>query len=122
MRFFVLSLFSIFLSFSSYAADWTGFTDCGDYLVNGIARSDKNGIVIVVNEKTQSQISITVPISHEPILAPYLNKELKATLHFEKKSPGTKLSGTIIAIDSRNPNPLNPKDTGISLINKANCK
>lgn len=117
---FIPSLYLI--SSATFSQDWTGISDCGTYQVNGIARSTKKGLVIMVNEKTQSEITITTPILNETYLAPYVDKALKASVVFAKKSPGSKALGTIKEIESRVPNPLNPMDTGIKLISKAKCE
>jgi hypothetical protein len=122
MRFILVATILFSFSFHLLADDWTGITDCGSYLIRGITRSTKNGLIIVVNEKTQSEITILVPILNEAMLAPYIDRAITATVTVEKKLPGEKVRGTIQHIKSRNPNPLNPKDTGVSIITKADCK
>lgn len=108
---------------SLYAADWSGIADCGTYQVRGVVRApEKSGLHIVVNEKSQSEILVSVSIQDEAALAPYVDKAMEATMAFDKKSPGAKVKGSVKTINSRIPNPINPMDTGIKLISKAVCK
>lgn len=122
MSSFLLPIFLLLLSLPALAEEWTGFSDCGIYQVNGVARTTKNGLVIVVNEKTQSELIITVPILNEAKLAPYIDKALAANVVIEQKPSGPKFLATIKEIQSRIPNPLAPKDTGIKIISKVECK
>ena len=118
MRSLLLVFFLFTISASLFAEDWTGFSGCGTYEVSGTARSLKKSLVILVNEKSKSEMIINVPIINEPMLAPYLDKPILATLDFDK----SKSEGTVKIIKSRIPNPLNPMDTGIKLMSKADCK
>jgi hypothetical protein len=104
------------------AADWTGFQGCGLYQVRAIARSIKNIPMIVINEKTQSEIVLTLPIENEPTLAPYINRAFLAEVQIEKKMIGPNGKGIVKNIKTRLPDPLNPTDTGIKLITKSECK
>lgn len=118
-------LFCILLMISSSLfsqESWTGITVCGLYSAKGIVRSYKDGLVINVNEKTKSEIIISVPIMNEPKLAPYLNKAVEASIEFKKLTPHLKLLGTVTQIKSRLPNPIDPSDTGIKLISKGACQ
>jgi hypothetical protein len=118
----LLSLFLLTLSLPSLAEDWTGISDCGNYQVSGVVRSKKDGPVIVINEKTQSEITITLPIQNEAKVAPYINKAIAATISFERKPSRTEVVGIIKSIEVRIPNPLDPKDTGIKFLSKVECK
>lgn len=122
MRFIISITLILLNSPSVFSQDWTGISDCGTYKVSGVARSAKNGLVIVVNEKSKSEVTINVPLQNEALLAPYVDMALEASLIFTKKSQGSKVEGTIKEIKSRVPNPINPMDTGIKLISKAKCK
>lgn len=122
MRSLISITFTLLISSSLFAQDWTGISDCGVYQVNAVARSVKNGLVIIVNEKTKSEITISVPVQNEAYLAPYVDRAMTASVIFAKKSQGAKVEGTIKEIKSRIPNPINPMDTGIKLISKAECK
>lgn len=107
---------------ATLAQEWTGVSDCGLYQVNGVGRSTKAGLVLVVNEKTKSEFTISVPVTNEPFLAPYVDKAMEASVAISKKSLGSKIEGTIKEIKRRIPNPLDPMDTGVKLISKAACK
>lgn len=117
------TLLSSFLVCSSLGAqEWTGISSCGTYQVKGIARSTDKGLVIAVNEKSQSEIIIKVSVQNESFLAPYVDKAIEASVLFEKMPRGPIVEGTIKEIKSRIPNPINPLDTGTKLISKAPCK
>ena len=123
MRFFFF--IGLIFSFSPLlpAQDWAGFSGCGVYEVRGVARMLKKHLVIVVNEKSQSEITIAVPLKNELFLAPYLDNSLWASVEFQKnKTKKQNLEGLIKEIKSRIPNPLAPDDTGIKLISKVECK
>jgi hypothetical protein len=85
-------------------------------------RSSKNVLVVVVNEKTKSEIVITVPIPNEALLAPYIDKPIVAKLAINSKASGAHIWGTIQEIQARVPNPLSNSDTGMQLIAKTECK
>jgi hypothetical protein len=118
----LLPTFLLFLSTLSLADNWTGVSDCGTYQVKGIGRSSKNGPIIVVNEKTQSEIIITLPIPNEAILAPYVDRSFVAIVQIDEMTSGPKMKGLIQEIKTRIPDPLTPNDTGIKMISKAKCK
>jgi hypothetical protein len=122
MRSLIFITLTLFISSPLLAQDWTGISDCGVYQVNAVARSVKSGLVIIVNEKTKSEITISVPVQNEAFLAPYVDKAMSASVVFSKKAQGSKAEGSIKDIKSRIPNPINPMDTGIKLISKARCK
>lgn len=123
LTFLISTLFSICsLSSSALALDWTGISNCGTYQVKGVGRLSDKGLMIVVNEKSQSEVTIIVPIENEAFLAPYVDKAMEASVLFTAKPKGSKAEGIIKEIKSRIPNPINPKDTGIKFISKAACK
>lgn len=121
MRFLGLTITLLFLSVPSLAQDWTGISDCGRYTVRGVGRTIQHAAVIVVNEKSESEIIVHVPIINEAYLAPYDNRALIATVLIPKISQGSSVEGIIEAIGERIPNPLNPQDTGIRLVEKTAC-
>jgi hypothetical protein len=112
----------LFLSLPIQAQSWSGVSECGLYQVKGVVHSNPNGPVIVVNEKSQSEIIISVPLTNEAKLAPYLNRAMVATIQVLKKPIAQSFSATIKAIQSRIPNPLSPQDTGIKIISKEKCQ
>lgn len=114
---------SIFLLlFLPLAHAWTGISDCGLYEVRAIARSTPKGLVMVVNEQSQSQFTIILPITNEATLAPYIDKPLTASVLFEKKYSTASTLGIVQKIEDRIPNPLLPLDTGLKLMTKGRCK
>lgn len=119
---FIAILYAPFFSSAAIAQEWTGLSGCGIYQVDGVGRSTKEGLVLVVNEKTKSEFTINVPIKNELFLAPYVDKTMHASVEISKKSLGSKIEGTIKEIKRRIQNPLDPMDTGVKLISKAACK
>jgi hypothetical protein len=119
----VIAYFALVTSTTLHGEGWMGSIECGQYEAKGIVRSINNELHIVVNEKTQSEIIITVPIQNEATLAPYVNMPVAAKVEFlNKPVKKEKLSGTVKEIKARVPNPLNPADTGIKLLSKEKCK
>lgn len=98
-------------------------TECGEYNVRAVVRAKKDGMVIVVNEKTQSEHTIALPVQEQAKLGAYMEKPASITLLLTSPFNGTRgYSNTIIKIEDRIPNPLNPQDTGFKLIKKLDCK
>ena len=104
------------------AADWTGFQGCGHYQVRGVVRTIENTQVIVLNEKSKSEIQFKLPIDNEPMLSPYVNRAIDADLEITKPMNGSKGNGIVKKIKERIPNPINPLDTGLSFVKKSECK
>lgn len=121
MRFLGLMTTLLFFSVPSLAQDWTGISDCGRYSVRGVGRTMQHGAVIVVNEKSESEIIVHVPIINEAFLAPYNDRALIATVLIPKVPQESSVEGIIEAIGERIPNPLNPQDTGMRLVEKTVC-
>ncbi len=100
---YILTASAILLSTGVQAreADWTGFAGCGLYQVRGVGRIMNNALVIVLNEKTQSEIVLHLPTINEPLLAPYLDRPLVAELQIDRPMQGTEGKGTIVRIADR---------------------
>lgn len=98
-------------------------SECGEYYLRGVVRPLKDGLTIVVNEKTQSELQIKTSITESSKLGAFINKPVTATALLTQKFNGTRgFAEQIINADFRLPNPLNPKDTGLKLIKKTECK
>jgi hypothetical protein len=98
-------------------------SDCGEYEVRGIVRTKQVGHEIVINEKTMSELNISLPISEMLKLAPYVDRPMTAIILLNKKFDGTKgTSDKIISIKDRIPDPLKPDDTGLILVKKESCR
>lgn len=98
-------------------------SECGEYEIKGVVKAGKAGYEIVVNEKTRSELRIQLPTAEQLKVLPYADRAMTANVLLQKKFDGTKgLSDKIISIKTRIPNPLDPQDTGLSLITKSECK
>lgn len=98
-------------------------SSCGEYEVRAIVQAGKIGHEIVVNAKTRSELTLTMPIEERIKLAPYIGSAITAKVVLNKKFDGTKGEiDSIISIEKRLPDPLNPKDTGLKLIKKTECQ
>lgn len=98
-------------------------SSCGEYQIRAVVRASKVGHDIIVNEKTQSELTLTMPIVERMKLAPYVDRDITAVALLNKKFDGTKGEiDQIISIESRIPDPLSPGDTGLKLIKKTACK
>ena len=96
---------------------------CGEYKISGVARMIKNTPYLVINEHTLSEYILSLPISEEPKIAPYINRPFELTALIEKKFNGTKGQiKSLKGITHRIPNPLGQQpDTGLKLIKKITC-
>lgn len=116
MKIFLLLLLVPQISFADLSS-------CGEYQVRAVVRAGKTSHVIIVNEKTRSELTLTMPIVERLKLAPYVDRAISAVVLLNKKFDGTKGEvDNIISIESRIPDPLSPLDTGIKLIKKVECK
>jgi hypothetical protein len=98
-------------------------SSCGEYQVRAIVRAGKVGHEIVVNEKTKSELTLTMPIEERIKLAPYVGRAITAVVLLNTKFDGTKGEiDSIISIENRIPDPMNPADTGLKLIKQTECK
>ena len=97
-------------------------SDCGEYEVRGVVRAKERGYGIVVNEKTMSEINISLPLHEQLKILPYSDRPMTAVLVLDKRFDGTNgLSESIVSIKNRIPDPLKPGDTGMSLLKKTQC-
>ncbi|MBC7714455.1 MAG: hypothetical protein H7177_14010 [Rhizobacter sp.] len=97
-------------------------TDCGEYSLKGVVRGGV-GISIVVNEKTMSQYTITMPVDLQGQIGAYLDAAISAKIVLQKKlTPVKGLANKIVSIERRVPDPLNPEDTGLTLTKKKDCE
>ncbi|MEA9357882.1 hypothetical protein SHI21_16750 [Bacteriovorax sp. PP10] len=116
MKFFFL------LFFVSTTLHANELSECGEYTIKGVIRPLKDGITIVVNEKTKSELKITTTIPESSQLAAFSNRPVTVTALLNKKFDGTKgFAEKIIKTEFRLPDPMNPKDTGINLEKKGEC-
>lgn len=111
------------ISALSFSPAWSEvLSDCGQYSANGVIRSKKEGIQFIVNEKTQSEHIISMPIPEQAKAAGFINRDVTINLMLTKKTIGQKLeSSEIVSITNRIPDPLNPQDTGFKLVKKSDC-
>lgn len=116
----ILLIFTAFISLAT-ASDWTGFKGCGLYKIDGVVRFKNNVPVMVVNETTKSEITLTVAIKNEPKLAPYIDQPISAQMNLTKPMNGSLGFGEVVEINSRLPHPLNPQDTGLHFVKSGEC-
>lgn len=113
-------LFFLFLTLPQIS--FAELSDCGEYEVRGIVRSNDKGYGIVVNEKTMSEMTIALPLREQLKILPYADKPMSAVMVLDKKFDGTKgESDNLISIKNRIPDPLRPADTGLALLKKMEC-
>lgn len=119
MRFPFYTILFIFICGTTTGREWAGIKKCGSYQLNGIIRSINSSLVIVLNEKTQSELVIHVDTLSESQLAPYLDQPISAISNFDTSND---LKATLSSINARIPNSLSPKDTGARLITARQCR
>lgn len=114
-------LFFIFFLSTILNADELG--SCGEYTLRGVVRPLADGLTIVVNEKTKSEMQIRTTILESSKLGAFIDKPVTVTALLTHKFNGTKgFSEQILKVDFRLPDPINPQDTGLKLNKKTNCK
>lgn len=97
--------------------------DCGEYEVRAIVRAGKVSHEIIVNEKTLSQLTLSMSPLERLKLAPYVDMPISATVVLNQKFDGSKGEiDTIVKIENRIPDPMKPGDTGLKLVKKMSCK
>lgn len=116
-------LFLLFILPTIANAGIAGLSECGEYTIKGVIRPLPEGLTIVVNEKTQSELKITMPLLEQSKIGGHINKPVTIKALLTTQFDGTKgFTEKIISSELRLPDPLNPKDTGLSLDKKLDCK
>lgn len=116
MKFLLLLLVSTTLSANE-------LSHCGEYTLRGVVRPLKDGLTIIVNEKTQSELQIKTSIAESSKLGAFINKPVTVSALLTQKFNGTRgFAEQILKADFRLPDPLNPKDTYVALDKKTDCK
>lgn len=122
--FLIMPIFST-LTFSALADEsFVGSPAlCGKYKIRGVARIIDNDIVFMVNEKTKSQIKLSMPVTEEVKLGPFIDRPVVLTGVLLSKMDGT--NGTLNEIigtpEKRIPDPMRPGDTGFHFLSSENC-
>jgi hypothetical protein len=97
--------------------------ECGTYKVAGFVREEKLSLVISINEKTKSEVKLSVDPRLETKLSPYKNRAMAAEITILKNFVGT--NGELSSIESisfRGSDPTaQASDTYIKLIKKMEC-
>ena len=116
----MLHLFLLFILLPAYSFAAV-VTDCGEYNIKGVVRGGV-GISIILNEKTQSQYTLTMSGPLQASIGAYLNRDVVANVLLSRLLNPVKGEITkVLSIENRIPNPLNPTDTGFTLIKKMDC-
>jgi len=113
-----LFIFNLLYSTSAFAI----IQKCGEYKFSGKMIKDQNKVTLLINEKTQSEYKVTFDDNSSFKARIYLND------HVDGKIKITTLEGvtsfkdsTLLEISQRIPNPLNPRDTYLSLNKEQKC-
>jgi hypothetical protein len=97
-------------------------SNCGEYNARAIVRVIDSEMKIVVNEKTQSETVISMPLLEQGKIAGHIDKPVTIKLLLTKKFNGmTGVSDKILSTELRIPDPLKAMDTGLTLIKKMDC-
>lgn len=101
----------------------TQITECGDYQIEGFVRKQNSNAVIIINEKTLSEIKLSSPFNWEAKLHAYMNQPIDAKIKIIKKMNAQSGSlHSIQAIDLRIPDPAKYHPEKIKLIKKGVCQ
>lgn len=118
-------IFALFC-FSAVAAKQLSDQDnCGVFRILGtVKENSQKKLVVIINEGTKSEITLSTPIQNELKFMAYQNRPLIGEFEISKKFNGTRGEITrLITIDYRAASPLNiENNTGIKLIKKIKCQ
>lgn len=102
-----------------YAANFK----CGLYTFQGVVRETPDDFQIIINEKTASEIKISVTGIDLLKLSSYKDKAIQAEVILTENQFGHDLTVNEVSnIKARISNPLNPKDTFIKITKPLTCK
>lgn len=118
MKILVILIFNL-LSSNIQAATFK----CGLYTLQGVVRETPDDFEVVINEKTASEVKVSITGIDLVKLASYKDKSIKAEIILTENQYGHDLTVEEISnIKLRISNPLNPKDTFIKIISPKACK
>lgn len=97
-------------------------SECGEYKAKGVVRLKQDRIKLIVNEKTLSEYEISMSLGEQTKLAGLIDRDVTVELILDQKLDGQKAeSSEILSVASRIPNPLDPTDTGLTLVKNKKC-
>lgn len=104
-------------------AEPLGLKSCGIYAFQGIPKLLDKKMILVLNEKSLSELVIDVSKQDQLIFAPYLNIVTKGELEVTKMTDFKTVTAKFLKLDYGMPNPLNPaKHSFISLKASKKCR
>lgn len=110
----------LFLSLPAIAS--AEISDCGEYNARAVVRIIDSEMKIVVNETTQSEMIISMPLLEQGKVAGHINRPVTIKLLLTKKFDGMKgVSDKILSTELRIPDPIKAMDTGLTLVKKMDC-
>lgn len=100
-----------------------GVKSCGIYEFQGVPKIQANQMILIINEKTLSELSISIPKKDEPRFAPFLNLTTKGKLEIHQfKDYKTVNAKAFSDLDYAVPNPLKSTDHSyITLKTRRSC-
>jgi hypothetical protein len=117
MKFFI---FLFLIPQLLFAIDFTG---CGEYSIKGVIRAKEKGFVMIVNEKTASEITLMLSINEQARIAIFNDASIASIVILDQPFNGTiGIAKKVVTLEKRIPDPLNPSDTGLELVKKMDCK
>lgn len=112
----------LFLLLLLPAVSLAEISDCGEYNARAVVRVIDSEMKIVVNEKTQSETVISMPLMEQGKIAGHIDKPVTIKLILTKKFNGmTGVADKIISTELRIPDPIKAMDTGLTLVKKMDC-
>lgn len=124
MRFliFIIFVLSFALSFNTFAS--IGLNSCGEYAFKGTPQIDDKQMVVIIKEKSKSEIRLVVPLAEQSKITPYLKLTIEGRLTLSKiyhlwKGEVTQLKDIKLTV----PDPLHPhKNSFLNLIKSKKCQ
>ncbi len=113
------------LSFPAIAGSDLSYQDnCGVFKISGTVKENpEKKLVVVINEGTKSEITLSTPKQNELKFLAYQNRPLVGEFEITIKFNGTHGEiSKLIKIDYRTDSPLEAENTGIKLIKKMKCQ
>lgn len=112
----LIALFNIPPAFSA-------ITNCGVYAAKGIIREKNDDFVLIINEDTQSQYTVSFTFEEIIKLTPYIDETVSVEFEINQRQNSFELQAkNIITIENRIPSPLMAKDTYLKSIKHKKCQ
>ena len=120
MRFLIL--LTIIFTLNTYAS--IGLNSCGEFEFRGVPQIDDKEMIVVINNKSKSEIRILIPLSEQSRITPYLKHTVEGKIKISKiknlwRGEAIELKDIRLIV----PDPLNPSiNSFLKIIKSKKCQ